>query len=229
MKATLALFIVGLAVVSAWKLPNWITHQDAQEIQANEQKFIDAQKSDFKTAAGNNNKAKMSELSINLLNSVKAAKELSDKALPGILKITKTLKEKAEKLESSWLQREMVTFITHAVDGNRENKIYYKLDASQTWIADREGDIKDQGTKNKFGDAKKAIIAARDALDKQAQVFAKNIKAIKEMTNWTGDATKNNAQQIKTKVAEIEKANQDSQFVPLTEAAIKKTQELTAL
>ena len=225
MKATLTLFIVGLAVVSAWKLPNWINHQDVKEIQANEQKFIDAQKPEFKAAAAKADKATMNKLSLNLVNNVKSAKELSDKALPGILKVTKVLREKTEQLNYFWLQNELVEFITHAMDGNRGNTVYCKLDASRTWIEDRLGDIVNEDMKKKYEEARDALVEARDALDVQVQVFATSIKAIKGMTDWVAQ----NYQQIKAEIAKIERANIDSKFLPLTDEAIKKTQELTAL
>lgn len=229
MKATLALFVVGLAVASAWKAPNWLTHQDVKEIQGKGQKVIDEQKEDFKKAAGANDKQKMSQMTINLLNHLKTAKANNDKALPGIQKITAALRAKADKVDHSWFQGELLKLIVEAVDGNRDNISYYTLDACSIWIEERLGSIKDSAIAAKYTDAKKKIEEARDALDAQAQVFVKAVKEIKSLSDWSGSKTKQNAEKIRDEVSKVEKANAASQLEKFTNEAIEKVTALTHL
>lgn len=73
-------------------------------------------------------------------------------------------------------------FITSAIDGNRDNKSYYRLDSGREWI-ERRVNHTDAGLKEKLLDAQKTIIDGRDALETMAVTFVESIKTIRAETS----------------------------------------------
>lgn len=72
-------------------------------------------------------------------------------------------------------------FITSAIDGNRDNKSYYRLDSGREWI-ERRINYTDPALKDKLLDAQKTIVEGRDALETMAVTFVQGIKTIRAET-----------------------------------------------
>lgn len=73
-------------------------------------------------------------------------------------------------------------FVTSAIDGNRDNKSYYRLDSGREWI-ERRANHTDPELKNKLLDAQQSIVQGRDALESMAVTFVQGVKTIRAETS----------------------------------------------
>ena len=78
-------------------------------------------------------------------------------------------------------------FLSSAIDGNRDNKSYYRLDSGREWI-DRRVNHTDPDLKEKLLDAQKSIDEGRDALKTMAVTFVQGIKTIRSETAKRAEA-----------------------------------------
>ena len=73
-------------------------------------------------------------------------------------------------------------FMTSAIDGNRDNKSYYRLDSGREWI-ERRVNHTDGDLKRRLLDAQRTIVEGRDALESMAVTFVQGIKTIRAETS----------------------------------------------
>lgn len=76
-----------------------------------------------------------------------------------------------------FLRMRLLWFVTSAIDGNRDNKSYYRLDSGRDWI-ERRANYTDSELRGKLLDAQTSIVEGRDALETMAVTFVKGIKTI---------------------------------------------------
>ena len=162
----------------------WQIHDDkAQRVKEAEeaaalhlQEFIDAAK---KNDSGSRNQ--LADYTGEIISVLKDGQEnnvrIADRLQPVINSIVNlsTGRLRFMRMRSLW-------FLTAAIDGNRDNKSYYRLDSGREWI-ERRVNHTDQGLKEKLLEAQKTIIDGRDALETMAVTFVAGIKTIRAETS----------------------------------------------
>lgn len=171
---------------------------DAEKWKAFVPKFADKNLDAFKTAAKNGNQQKMGQLIGDLVSVINDANSNNDKLLPRIGKVVSSVESSANNLDS-WWGRWKLRFVVKAVDGTRDNKSYYSLDAAREWIARRLSVTSGQMNSD-LKEIRNKVVEARDTLDRHAQVFVQGIKKIVKLTD---DDTKKNAGKIQSIANEL--------------------------
>lgn len=114
----------------------------------------------------------------------------NQKLLPEIKKTLDMINSLADQ-QDKWYARSALRFLVTGIDGNRDNKSYYTLDAGREWIERRLSSTSGQLNQDlKATQAK--IVDARDFLDEHAHVFVEGIKTLVKLTE--GDARKESDQ-----------------------------------
>ena len=76
-----------------------------------------------------------------------------------------------------------ILLMTKGVDGNRDNKSYFLLDAAREWLERRLPLVEDGSElKNQMKELLPKVIAARDTLDGMAQNFVNGVKRLITLT-----------------------------------------------
>lgn len=151
----------------------------------------------FVTAATNGDKKVIVKLLTDLKKVVSDSQSNIKTFLPFIGTAVGSLGKLAEG--KSWtfsLRMISLRFIVNAIDGNRDNKSYYLLDAARVWIEKRLSSAQGQ-LKTDLKDIQNMVVETRDTLESMAQVFVKGVKDLKELTK---DA-KTNEEKIKQTVS----------------------------
>lgn len=115
-------------------------------------------------------------------------------------------------------------FVTSAIDGNRDNKSYYRLDSGREWI-ERRANYTDPELKSKLLDAQQSIVQGRDALESMAVTFVQGVKTIRAETSKrpgteSDDLIAQTAQQIQ------EASGNKTVVIEKTDEAIQKLEAI---
>lgn len=151
----------------------------------------------FATAATNGDKKELVKLLTDLKKVVSDSQSNIKKFLPLIGTAIGSLEKLTNGRSWTFLPRMLsLRFIVNAIDGNRDNKSYYLLDAARVWVEKRLSSAKGQ-LKTDLQDIQTLVVETRDTLESMAQVFVKGVKDLKELTK---DA-KTNEEKIKETVS----------------------------
>lgn len=137
---------------------------------------------EFKAAVKSNDKNTIAQLVADeLLAAVDEAFENNKKFFPTIDSVLKRITDMSNGNLNNWFRAGALSLLVRAIDGNRDNLSYYRLDAGKLWV-DRRVESTSGQLKSDLTDARTKVVDARDTLDALAQVFVKGIKDIKQLT-----------------------------------------------
>ena len=179
-------FLTCLSLAAAWPIK-----PDDKELRIREAEEIASRDLDtFKKAVAENDKAKLAQLTLDVIDVVREAQENNKKLTAKLSPLLKVLKELTSEtrqplpLESAiqFLKLRALHLLTSALDGNRDNLSYYRLDAVREWLERRTND---DGAKDvtELKNAHTYVVEARDALETMASTLVAGLKEIKDETS----------------------------------------------
>jgi hypothetical protein len=171
----------------------------------------------FNNAASKGTTGVLPTLIGDLVDDLTATATNNAKLLPNIQKVVGSIDDLAKQLKTSWWARTKLRILVKAVDGQRDNESYYRLDAAREWVARRLNSTKGQLTSD-MTTVQSQSVAARDFLDDNAQQFVQAIKAIVKLTD---SDTLKNADQIEAIADKMAAGIQNiGQLTTLTKTAV---------
>ena len=115
-------------------------------------------------------------------------------------------------------------FITSAIDGNRDNKSYYRLDSGREWI-ERRLNYTDASLRSRLVDAQQTIVEGRDALESMAVTFVQGIKTIRAETGKR-PGTEDDALILSTATHMQQSSGNKTVLIGKTDEAIQKLEAI---
>lgn len=182
----------------------------------------------FEWAGKNNDGASMTRLMrTQLLAAVEEAYHNNEGFLPRFAWIIETIHSLAYGDLNSWIRAGTLGFLVRAIDKNRDNLSYYRLDAGRMWI-DRRINSTKGSLKSDLLDIQNRIIDTRDTLDSMAQVFVQNNRKLIANT-WTPCEAPKNTDSIKAAADDImQKYENSKDLIPKYQATIERIKETIA-
>jgi len=175
----------------------------------------------FEAAALAKDRTALNAQTIALEDIVKEAQENNKKLVPQITKLVTWINDLAQNSDK-WFRPTMLRSLVVMIDGNRDNKSYYLLDAAREWIEKRLRLIGGQ-LQTDFRTAQNQIVDARDTLDDNAQIFVRGVKDIRKLS----ECPKTNDAQIKGIATKMMNAMENGKaLLPKTDTAIETIQSI---
>jgi len=147
----------------------------------------------FLAAAKEGDKKSIGNLFQSLLSTVKSAQANNEVLLPRIKWIVTRTAAFANS-DLGVFQRAGLYSLVRLVNGKRDNKSYYTLDAVREWITRRLSSVTGKLNAD-MTDVQARAVDSRDFLDSHAQVF---VAGIKELVRLTAGDTLKNAPEIRS-------------------------------
>lgn len=142
---------------------------------------------EFNQAAQRSNLPKVGQLLDALVSTIRDAQKNNEKIVPVIGKMISAIQSLANS--GSWFGKQGLKVLVKAVNGNRDNRSYYTLDAAREWIARRLEATTGTPVKSGLEGVQDKVVIARDLLDSMAQNFVSGIKNLVALT--AGDMNAN--------------------------------------
>jgi len=169
----------------------------------------------FEAAAQAKDRSALNSEVVALKDIVAEAQENNKKLVPQITKLVTWINDLAQNSDK-WFRPTALRSLVILIDGNRDNKSYYLLDAAREWIEKRLSLVGGQ-LQNDFRSAQNQIVDARDTLDDNAQIFVRGVKDIRKLS----ECSKTNDAQIKGIATKMMNAMENGKaLLPKTDQAI---------
>ena len=189
--------IVFLFVLFLFELVySWQLKDDAAQQKAEGEAFLARRREEFQNAVQNPND-NLDSFYNDLLLHVKKAQKNNGILVNAIRLIIYQLNGFKPALR---LNQIGLSLLVNTVDGNRDNLSYYNLDYANKWIESRINMIPNPQDQEQLRAIQKLIVNARDNLDATASKFVNRIKDIKM---WVKNLNKQNRNQIKEVITEM--------------------------
>jgi len=189
--------IVFLFVLFLFELVcSWQLKDDAAQQKAEGEAFLARRREEFQNAVQNPND-NLDSFYNDLLLHVKKAQKNNGILVNAIRLIIYQLNAYKPALR---LNQIGLSLLVNTVDGNRDNLSYYNLDYANKWIESRINMIPNPQDQEQLRAIQKLIVNARDNLDATASKFVNRIKDIKM---WVKNLNKQNRNQIKEVITEM--------------------------
>ena len=212
-------FLTCLSLAAAW-----LIKPDDKELRIREAEEIASRDLDtFKKAVADNDKETLKELTRKIIDVAWEAKENSEKLVAKLAPLLKVLKQLTSETRLplplasvlQFLKLRALHLLTSALDGNRDNLSYYRLDAVREWLERR---TREDGAKDviELKEAHTSAVKARDALETMASTLVAGLKEIKEETSVI---TNDNFEKIRAAAEKIVKAVEDNRSVLILNSA----------